>query len=185
MLPEGERSYGFPRLTPVLIGQMFGQPQRTLMYDDTRIYVWPYNIMKATLPSVEISGRTRHSTGRLEHTPLGSVMHSRRGERGLLLYGQERPLRKGRYRVRFLMLLEGGPGGETARIEVQKARAREFKPETIAARTLSAGEKPGWREYFLDFTVGEPPRGHLNYEFRVFATGAGEVTVKSVTLESL
>ena len=41
---KGELAY----LTPSTLSLLFGDPQRTLRYEDTTIYVWPYNIAEAS-----------------------------------------------------------------------------------------------------------------------------------------
>jgi hypothetical protein len=185
MVSEMEKGYGFEKLRPDLVAQMFGRPERTLRHGDAWIYVWPYNIMKATLPSVEISEKTPHSTGRLMRTPMGNVLHAGRGEKGLLVYGRQWTLGRGSYRVRFLMLAKGGPGEEVARIDVQKkdVAAKRYEPENIT-ESITAVESPGWQEYYIDFSV-EENRRDIMYEFRVFTTGNGDVTVRKISIETL
>jgi hypothetical protein len=180
VIPAGERDSGFSYLSPVVLERMFGRPSRTLRFQEKTIYEWPYNIMKANLPSVRISGKTPHAIGRLD----GDVLKAGPGERGLLLYGPYWALREGRYRVRFLLRVDGPNKEEAAVLDVSMTDVAVQKTSTLRAASALA-EEAGWREHSVDFEAGENKQGNLIYEFRVFATGKGEVSVAGVSLEPL
>ncbi len=193
----GEMGSGFSYLSPVVLERMYGRPSRTLKFQEKTIYEWPYNIMKANLPSVKISETTPHAIGRLD----GDALRAGPGERGLLLYGPYWALREGRYRVRFLLRVEGPNKEEAAVLDVTMTDVAAQKTSTLQTASVPAEKAamsqglvapmsqglvaPEWREHSIDFEAGENKQGNLIYEFRVFATGKAVVSVAGVSLEPL
>lgn len=186
LVPKGLKEHGFSYLTPETVRQMFGSPQKILSFEDVLLYVWPYNIIKAGFLSVDISDKTPHMAGSAELTSSGYVMHSTKGQSGLLVYGPYWALNKGKYRVRFVLQATGEPGQEAVRIDVSitDATARKYEPKHIR-KSITGTTEAQWKEYFMDFTAEENKNGNLIYEFRVFATGTGDVKVRAITVEEL
>lgn len=189
LLSEGDYDMGLSYLTPGVISTLFGPPLKTLSFQEDVIYVWPYNIMKTQLPSVSVSESTPHAVGQIEQTDSGKVLHSVKGERGALLYGNNFPFNQGRYKARFLMKVKGDPeeDEDVANIEVilSDVSAKRYDPQSVKRAVVGGTGGGAWREYPLDFAVGHNEKGNLIYEFRVFSTGKGDVKVRGISIEPL
>ena len=111
-------------------------------------------------------------------------MHSAKGKEGVLVYGPYWPLKDGKYRVRFNLMLTGKPEHFITHIDVFATDkfTQKLSHEPII-RKLNGTDKPKWEEHFIDFTVVNNKVGNLLYEFRVLPTGAGDVRVKEIILE--
>ena len=136
--------------------------------------------------TVEITDKTPHLIGSFQSTPEGNIMYSTKGQSGFLVFGPYWPLKEGKYRVRFNLMASGEPNQEVARIDVNVMDKLTNKPaaDTIEQKIMST-DKAEWKKYTIDFTAGKNENGNLLYEFRVFATGTGDVKIKGIFLERL
>lgn len=182
MVSDISQDSGFSDFTPELIARMFGNPERILDFGDMTIYVWPYNIIKK-VQSVEISEKTPHSIGNPEQTREGYVMHSRVGESGYLVYGRYWSLRKGKYKVNFYIQAGESPGEEAAIAGVFGIEKKTQRYTYNSVKAITSEESPRWKEYSIDLSVGENESANILYEFRVFSTGKGDVSVRGIYIE--
>jgi hypothetical protein len=183
LVRKGDTYQGFGQLNRPLLEQMMGPVERVVETQNSIIYVWPYNIMKALLPLDEVSPDDMPEAGRVRLTGSGYVSETLPGEAGVMMRGKARHLDPGSYRARFTLLEEGAPGVPAARIGVYRVDAGSARE--VASREIAAGAEGRWREELLDFSLPVDKSMTARFEFRVTATGTSHVVVRSVTREPL
>jgi hypothetical protein len=142
-----------------------------------------YSCKGGETKSVEITDKTLHLIGVFESTSDGNVMHATKGQTGVLVFGPYWALKEGRYRVKFELMVSGDPDQEVAHIDVNvmDKLASKAAADLIEQKVMSTG-RGEWKEYTIDFTARKNEDSNLLYEFRVFATGTGDVKVKGIFL---
>jgi hypothetical protein len=169
--------------------RQFGDPARRLEFEDKQVFVWPHNIMKS-ICRVKFSRRTGHTTGSLEETPEGTIMHSVKGERGALVYGDsiQGPETDSlpsvlKMRAVFDLQVEGEPGKDAAIIGVSVWDSKQ--PGRLLGsyrRTVQTEAGAGPKKYVIEFEAGSKDR---MLEHFVHSSGEADVKVLWITYEAL
>lgn len=170
--PEEAKQVNWPELV-----KRTGQEPRFLEFEGWKIAVFDHNIARdfpawGTEVSAPVdypsAADTPHIIGRLSTGPTG--LTASKNEAGVLRFGPYRRLAAGRYRVSFKLRAEG-------------AGVRDFGHVDVAAdnRVFGHGklDRPGEQVVTVPLVLDKFTRG---LEFRVFSTGAGELTIYNVQL---
>lgn len=154
-----------------------GQEPRMLAFEGWKIAVFDHNIARdfpswgaqvSTPVDYPSAADTPHIVGRLTHAPTG--LSAAKGEAGILRFGPYRRLAAGRYRASFRLRAQGDGAGAFGHVDVS-ADNRVFAESKI--------ERSGEQLVTVHFVLDQFTRG---LEFRVFSTGAGELTIYNVQL---
>ena len=170
--PEEAKQVNWPELA-----KRTGQEPQIIAFEGWKIAVFDHNIAKdfpawhtqvsepVNYPS---AADTMHMIGKLTSDPAG--LTALKNEAGVLRFGPYRRLAAGRYRASFKLRAEG-------------AGVREFGHVDVAAdnRVFASGkiDRAGEHVVTVHFVLDAFTRG---LEFRVFSTGAGELTIYNVQL---
>lgn len=169
---EEDKQVNWPELA-----RRTGQEPRILAFESWKIAVFDHNIARdfpswgtqvSTPVDYPSAADTMHIIGKLTSDPAG--LTASKNEAGVLRFGPYRRLAAGRYRASF-------------KLRAQGAGVREFGHVDVAAdnRVFASGkiDREGDQVVTVHFVLDAFTRG---LEFRVFSTGAGELTIYNVQL---
>ena len=138
-------------------------------------------ISAAVFPRLQ--GRFVSQVGTIRHAPLMAEATSPKGVAGYTLYGPYTPLFPGTYRAVFRLRAQGASGfmsklsdTKVADVDIMEfSRDRIYGVREVRVSDLDKPDSDGFCDVVLQFTLDDAAFG---VEFRVFSTGASELTVK-------
>lgn len=136
--------------------------------------------------AVEVDQRTPHIVGVVEKGPMGLRVRARAGQRGFVIYGPYWKLPPARYRVTFLVETKGPSASRGADVDIIRTDRRAFTEKNSPIRPVIVKKVAVASNHAHPVVVAfdAPPSKHDElYEFRVWSSGAGDVSVRRILLE--
>jgi hypothetical protein len=181
---------GIADLQEDYLWSQLGKPAQKKTFEDLDIFIWPFNVM-ASMGNIEasqffhVTGNTYHEIGNVESLEERHILHSRKGEKGVLLGRICAMLKAGSYTLKTYSMAQGEDDETAATAGVYLV---DMRNNAVAGRfetEIKAHRKAQWDESVLNFDVDRKSVDTIGYEIKILSTGKADISIKGACLLKL